>query len=237
MAGAEEQVAHARLRRCAHALRAVRIREQLADPARRSPAGRAARRASPCSPSSIWSWMPPTAVATTGRPFHIASATVSPKPSAMLFCTTTSGAALQRVDDHGVLVRVLHRQHRQVHPPPRRAGQRMPCRLDLGEHPGTLGVVGDRGDVRAREHEVRRLVCAHVLHEAGQHAERILEVVPARHLRDQRRVEQQRAPPRSSARCRWTRPALPSSRSNTARDGWWWSAARPAARSIAGHRR
>ena len=26
---------------------------------------------------------------------------------------------------------------------------------------------------------------------------------------------------------------LPSSRSNTARDGWWWSAARPAARSVA----
>ena len=36
--------------------------------------------------------MPPTAVATTGRDFHIASATVSPKPSAMLFWTTTSAA-------------------------------------------------------------------------------------------------------------------------------------------------
>ena len=32
---------------------------------------------------------------------------------------------------------------------------------------------------------------------------------------------------------RVTRPVLPSSRSNTARDGWWWSAARPAARSTA----
>jgi hypothetical protein len=34
--------------------------------------------------------MPPTRDATTGRSFHIASATVSPNPSAMLFCTTTS---------------------------------------------------------------------------------------------------------------------------------------------------
>ena len=33
--------------------------------------------------------MPPTALATTGRDFHIASATVRPKPSWMLFCTTT----------------------------------------------------------------------------------------------------------------------------------------------------
>ena len=44
----------------------------------------------PVSPSTICSWMPPTRLATTGRAFHIASATVSPKPSARLFCTTTS---------------------------------------------------------------------------------------------------------------------------------------------------
>ncbi len=34
--------------------------------------------------------MPPTALATTGRAFHIASVTVSPKPSRRLFCTTTA---------------------------------------------------------------------------------------------------------------------------------------------------
>jgi hypothetical protein len=34
--------------------------------------------------------MPPTAVTTTGRDFHVASATVSPKPAARLFCTTTA---------------------------------------------------------------------------------------------------------------------------------------------------
>ena len=41
-------------------------------------------------PLSIWSSIPPTRLATTGRPFHIASATVRPKPSARLFWTTTS---------------------------------------------------------------------------------------------------------------------------------------------------
>ena len=45
---------------------------------------------SPLSPSTIWSWIPPTRVPTTGRRFHIASATVSPNPSAMLFWTTMS---------------------------------------------------------------------------------------------------------------------------------------------------
>src|SRR5664280_165697 len=34
--------------------------------------------------------MPPTALATSGRPFHIASVTVSPNPSGRLFWTTTS---------------------------------------------------------------------------------------------------------------------------------------------------
>ena len=34
--------------------------------------------------------MPPTALATTGRPFHIASVTVSPKPSRRLFWITTA---------------------------------------------------------------------------------------------------------------------------------------------------
>ena len=34
-----------------------------------------------------------------------------------------------------------------------------------------------------------------------------------------------------AARVTW--PVLPSSRSNTARNGWWWSAASPAARRTA----
>ena len=38
--------------------------------------------------STIWSEIPPTALAITGRRLNIASLTVSPKPSARLFCTT-----------------------------------------------------------------------------------------------------------------------------------------------------
>ncbi len=47
-------------------------------------------RSRPHSPCTTWSWMPPTRDATTGRPFHIGSVTVSPKPSTRLFCTTTA---------------------------------------------------------------------------------------------------------------------------------------------------
>ena len=43
----------------------------------------------PLMPCSTWSWMPPTAEATTGRAFHIGSVTVRPKPSTRLFWTTT----------------------------------------------------------------------------------------------------------------------------------------------------
>jgi hypothetical protein len=40
-------------------------------------------------PLAIWSMIPPTAEPITGRPFHMPSDTVSPKPSARLFCAMT----------------------------------------------------------------------------------------------------------------------------------------------------
>jgi hypothetical protein len=40
-------------------------------------------------PSAIWSMIPPTAEPITGLLFHIPSDTVSPKPSARLFCAMT----------------------------------------------------------------------------------------------------------------------------------------------------
>ena len=52
---------------------------------RRGRRGRSARRR---GRATIWSWIPPTRLATTGRAFHIASVTVSPNPSTRLFCTT-----------------------------------------------------------------------------------------------------------------------------------------------------
>ena len=61
----------------------------------------------PCSPSTIWSTMPPTRLATTGRCFHIASTTVSPKPSARLFWVTTVAWRCSAFDDHRGLVGVV----------------------------------------------------------------------------------------------------------------------------------
>src|SRR2546427_565444 len=50
-------------------------------------------------PSAIWSMIPPTAEPITGRPFHIPSETVSPKPSARLFCAMTGAGAARPGDD------------------------------------------------------------------------------------------------------------------------------------------
>ena len=147
----------------------------------------------PVRPSSIWSWIPPTCDATTGRPFHIASATVRPKPSARLFCTTTSArrcgaltiTAFSSASSIGSSARWT---------PAHGARQVVPD-LDLREHLGALGIVRDGGHVRSRQHEVRVLLLeVDVLREAGQHAERVLEPVPAGHLGHDRRVEPRRAP-------------------------------------------
>ena len=66
-------------------LRERRVGEQRATAAPKARRSFGSLMSSPSVPSWIWSWMPPTAVATTGRDFHMASATVSPKPSARLF--------------------------------------------------------------------------------------------------------------------------------------------------------
>ena len=52
-------------------------------------------------------------------------------------------AALQRVDDHGVLLGVLHRQQRQVDAAAHIRRQVVPRGLGLGEHLGALRVVRD----------------------------------------------------------------------------------------------
>ena len=95
----------------------IRVVEDLADERPEClEVGRVVESAGPVSPSITWSTIPPTALATTAVPFSIASATVRPKPSAMLFWVTIGRVALQCVDDRGVLLQVVHRQAHQLNP-------------------------------------------------------------------------------------------------------------------------
>ena len=88
--------------------------------------------------------MPPTPLTTTGRPFHIASATVSPKPSASDFCTTTSARRLQRVDHRARSPRRRPSAAREVHAAPRSScGSARHAAMTSCEDLGALGVVGD----------------------------------------------------------------------------------------------
>ena len=79
---------------------------------------------------------------------------------------------------------------------------------------------------------MRVLVGVHVLGEGRHDAQRVLQAVPARDLRDERDVEAQRVL-LDDARLVLDPPTVPSRRSKIAREWWWWSAARPAARSTA----
>ena len=71
--------------------RELRVGEQLEAALRRTPRGLSTRK--PVSPSVICSGMPPTLPPMNGRPFHIASVTVRPKPSRVDFWITTSACA------------------------------------------------------------------------------------------------------------------------------------------------
>ena len=71
--------------------------------------------------------------------FHIASATVSPKPSAKALLEDHTRVALQSVDNRGVLLDILHRQRAEVHPPTHSRRQLMPRRPDLVENLGASG--------------------------------------------------------------------------------------------------
>ena len=138
------------LRGLAHPLGGVRVGEQRAARARRRRRRSRGSTSRPVTPSSIWSWMPPTSVATTGRALPHRLGDGQPEALGEALLHDDVGAPLQRVDDDRVLVGVVHRQQREVDPAADRRRQRVPGRLDLGEDLGALGVVGDRGDVRAR---------------------------------------------------------------------------------------
>ena len=100
---------------------------------------------------------------------------------------------LERVDDDGVLVHVVHRDRRQVHPLANAVGQRAPLRTALGQHLGAFGIVVHAGHVRPGQHEVGVGWAVHAgepLHHAGH----VLEAVPPAHLDHEGRVVGRRRP-------------------------------------------
>ena len=135
--------------------------------------------------------MPPTLEATTGRPFHIASETVSPKPSARLFWTTTSArrcsaltiTAFSSASSIGSSARCTRRRIRCGYP----------CHAvsTSSKNLRPLRIVGHRRHVGAGEQEVGLLVGVDVLGERREHAQRVLEAIPARDLGHQRYVDSQ----------------------------------------------
>jgi hypothetical protein len=91
---------------------------------------------------------------------------------------------LERVDDDRVLLGVLHRKGRQVDAAAGLVGQRLAQGDRVAPHALALRVVGDRLHRRTGVHEVGAGVRGHVLGEAANHPERVLEGVPARDLED-----------------------------------------------------
>ena len=196
----------------------VRVVQQGAHARAEGRAGHAARRARPCARPRSGPGCRPRALATTGRAFHIASATVRPKPSARLFCTTTSARrcsaltmmAFSSASSIGSSARCTRRRTR--------CRQLAPGRLASCEHLGALGIVGHRRHVRAGQH-------AGAARRRPRRARRTPARTPSRSLsRSQRdtcatsgRVEPQRLLLDRSRARRRPAPVLPSSRSNTAR--------------------
>ena len=133
---------------------ARRRRGRRSSPLTRSPNARRSRGSTrkPVRPSSICSRMPPIPEATTGRPFHIASATVRPKPSARLFCATTSArrcraltiTAFSSASSIGSSARCTRRRSRR--------GSSDQAVSTSREDLGALGVVGHSGHVGAGQH-------------------------------------------------------------------------------------
>ena len=99
--------------------------------------------------------MPPTRLASTGRAFHIASATRQPEPLGQTLLDNHVGAALDGVDHGPVLLQILHGQTGQMDPIPGRPGQRRPGPADPLEDLVGFGVVADRGGRRPGQQQMR----------------------------------------------------------------------------------
>ena len=136
--------------------------------------------------------MPPTALATTALPFHIASATVSPNPSARLFWQTTDAWRCKRVGDRGILVVVGGWEKGQVDVTANDGGQRLPLDPAFREHPHGLGVVLYAIRHGSGEDQVRTEARVEALGKPGHDARHVLHPIPPRDLDDQRSVYRRR---------------------------------------------
>ena len=170
----------------------------------------------PVAPSSIWSWMPPTRRRRPGAlPHRLGDRQPEALGEALLHDDV--GAALQRVDDHRVLVDVLHRQQREVHAPADVARQVAPRGLGLARTSapsGSSATAVTSGPASTSAALVGGTCSANARHDP----ERVLQAIPARDLRDaaaRRGAARLLDHPRRAL----TRPTLPSSRSKIARGG------------------
>ena len=151
-------------------------------PRRRTPPDRRASTRTPVSPSTICSRMPPTRLATTGRAFHIASATVRPNPSARLFCTTMSARRCRAFTIAAFSWRSSIGSERMWIRSRISVCSRRAARATSNSTVGPLGVVRHGGGGGADEHEVGVGAEGRSSAERLEHAGRILEPVPARDL-------------------------------------------------------
>ncbi len=122
----------------------------------------------------------------------MASVTVRPKPSCRLFCTTTAGVPLGRIDQDSVGHRVVHRESDEADGVPGPRGERLPGTEALGEDPRSLRVVGDAVDGWSDESETRLAPAGDMFGETLEHTLHVLEVVPARDLHHERVVRRER---------------------------------------------
>ena len=109
--------------------------------------------------------MPPTAEANTGRDFHMASVTVSPKPSWRLFCTTTlawrwAAFTMSALVRNSSIGRATRRTASRTRP-----GSASQAAQAFAQHPGTFGIVGHAIDRRTHEGELGVAAPSHVLGE------------------------------------------------------------------------
>ncbi len=105
-----------------------------------------------------------------------------PEPLGQALLHHDRGVALERVDDRRVLLQVVHRQKSQVDALAHGRLELAPVAASGGQHGGALGIVGHGVDRRPCVDQVRVGMGGDVTREPVDHADGVLQRVPARHL-------------------------------------------------------